>query len=169
MALTNILCACVKKINYSKYSYLLFNLSIPRQINYLLQPTRPLLLSAKLPICKLSRIIKKMLIFLIHQYYRTKAWKQEISMRQMPIRQILPVLFYTICLPGCVPKKVGRRELPPCSAQPTLQCRVFKTSRWLLSEGFVQKCFLMFIIDQKTNIIWWNESKSDVKIPILRG
>lgn len=106
-------------------------------------------------------------ICLIHQYYRTKGWKQETSMTQMLTRQIIPILCYATCLPGCVPKKLARRGLPPCSAQPAHQCSVIKASKWLLSD-FVQRGFVKFIITQKANRTWWNESKSDVKIPTLR-
>lgn len=85
----------------------------------------------------------------------------------MLTRQIIPILCYATCLPGCAPKKLARRGLPPCSAQPAHQCSLIKASKWLLSD-FVQRGFLKFIITQKANRTWWNESKSDVKIPTLR-
>lgn len=127
------------------------------------------LLSAELPICKLSRTIEKDADVLSssiwqNQWMKTRNINETNAYQRNPTNLILCNLFARLC-----PKKMGEKRTEACSAQHALQCSVIKTSRWLLSESFIQRCLPKFIITQKANRIWWNESRSDVKIPTLRS
>lgn len=94
-----------------------------------------------------------------NQGMKTRNINETSAYQTNPTSLILSNLFARLCL-----IKAGEKSTP-CSAQPALQGRVIKTSRWLLSEGFVQRGFLKFITTQKAKRIQWNQSKSDVKIP----